>query len=167
MADEPTFGRFEHHFRCQEWFISFKRSTPIRIAQWLTIGQEFKHVSCFGFIPATGCWLFHDWCSTDTGLWVVPDQDADRMLSRAQDDAVIVRFVPPLFITRDRFKIGMWCVPSVAHLTGVNSCALRPDALFRDVLAQGGEIIIGKRRADASEGQTRSRASPATAGSPA
>lgn len=128
-------------FRVHEWFLAFRTDTGDPIARFLTRGQRFRHVSCFGFVHPAGCWTFYDWNLASTMLSVVPEALADEALAYAIDGATIVRFVPPAVIWRSNPKLGFWCVTSVAHLTGVRSSALRPDALFRDCVAQGGTII--------------------------
>lgn len=157
MADDAPSSTNLDRYRVREWFIAFKHDTPIRLARILTAGQRFRHVACFGFIPAIGCWLFHDWCLAGTVISVVPDEDADPVIAQMQAGAVVVRFVPPWWRVETRLKAGLWCVTATSHLTGVRSSALRPDALFRDCLADGGTIVVG----EAADGRAVSKASNA------
>lgn len=164
MADD-FLGADASRFKVREWFLVFRQSTTDEMALVLTQGRRFKHVACFGFIPAIGCWLFHDWDTAGTRLIVVPDEDADPFLARMQDDAVVVRFVTPTWRVEDSLKPGFWCVTSVAHLTGVKSCALQPDDLFRDCLADGGEIVVGEMADVGAEAEGRpGTGAPATCG---
>lgn len=149
MADEPA-GGLADRFRVREWFIAFHRTSPVRLARWLTVGQTFKHVSCFAFVPAAGCWIFNDWNLLRSELLIVPDAKADPFLAAEQEDAVVLRHVPAAFPLM-RPKLGFWCVTSVAHLAEIRSCALRPDALFRDCLAEGAEIVAGETDGQTSE----------------
>jgi hypothetical protein len=128
-------------FAPREWFIAFKRTTSLWLADRLSFGR-YKHVSCFGPVPAVGGWLFYDFGKSAAAIAVVPDRRADDLMGLACDRALVVRWAPPLVVTGWRLKPAFLCTSAVAHLTGVPSCALRPDAFLRDCLAHGAEIVI-------------------------
>lgn len=123
----------------QEWFVVFKRRSRGRITNM--IPGRFKHVLAFAFMPAVRAWLFVEFAwQGGTAVAIVPNDIADRYLSRASHNAVVVK------VRAGRAGMprwGLWCVPAIAHVTGIRSCALRPDAFFRDCLRHGGEIVIG------------------------
>lgn len=125
-----------------EWFIVFRTWAGWRWADWLAMGR-YRHVACFGPVPAVAGWLFYDFGVNAASVAVVPDGPrADQAIGRMVDDALVVRFVPPLAVREPRLKPLFACTSAVAHLTGVKSCALRPDAFLRDCLAQGAEIVV-------------------------
>lgn len=125
----------------KEWLIAFKRTTRYRWAAWLAMGR-YKHVSCFGRVA--GGWLFVDFGPNAMVVGVVGDgADADELIGRFSDGALVLRWIPPLLVTELRLKAAFVCTTLVAHLTGVRSSALRPDAFLRDCLAQGATIVIG------------------------
>lgn len=103
---------------------------------------RFKHVSAFGFVPRAQTWVFFDFNLDRSRIYVVGNHEADGMLSAFAHENTIVRMARPLIAgEKMRWSFGMWCVPAVAHLIGLPLSALRPDALFRQCLAHGGEVI--------------------------
>lgn len=82
--------------------------------------------------------------------WVIYDVTRDRTLIRTYTPAAFMLWLAGLprgrtivlFDGVDRearpaHRLGFWCATAVAHLVGVRSRALRPIALYRDLLAQG------------------------------
>lgn len=123
-----------------EWMIVFRRDTKNRLARWLSFGR-YCHVMCFGYVPAVDGWLFFDFGVNATAVAVVPDRRANPMIAAAIDGALVVRWVSPMPTGDWRLKPAFVCTTAVAHLAGVPSSALRPDALLRDLLANRGEIV--------------------------
>ena len=129
---------------CQpkEWFVVFHRKTERRWVKWLAWGR-YQHVSAFGQVEKAGIWLFFEVMVGRTQILAVPDSQADQMLGHYAEQGLIVRMVAPI-PADDRMKLkpGFWCVPAVAHLLGLRTCALRPDRLLRQCLANGGTIVV-------------------------
>jgi hypothetical protein len=124
-----------------EWFIAFKRTSQFWFLRLAALGR-YKHVSCFGHVPAAGAWVFYDFGVNAASLSVVPDRLSDAPIGAAVEDALVLKFVPPLVVTGFHVKPGFTCATAVAHLTGVRSSALRPDRFLRDCLAAGAEIVL-------------------------
>jgi len=122
------------------WYLVFSRDTDRRFLRWLAMGR-YKHVSAVGFIPGEKLWIFVDPRIKRTVIEAVRDgklAEARLALAFGSHDVLVLPANEP---ARFRLRAGLWCVPIVAHLVGVASCALRPDAFYRDCLAAGAEII--------------------------
>lgn len=120
-----------------EWYVCFYRWSPYRWIRRLALGRR-KHVSAFGFVEAAQCWVFVEVTLGDTQISVVPDHLSQGLMARFMFGADVVKMKP---LDRATVKPGYWCVPVVAHILGLPGCALRPDALFRQCLRHGGELV--------------------------
>lgn len=135
----------------KEWFVVFHEQSSKWWVNLLAWGR-FKHVSVFGKVERSGSWVFYDLHSDRAHVMVVGDWEADIALAYYSECGPVIRF-PRLLadVSGFSFRPGFWCVPAVAHIIGLRTCALRPDALYRQCLAKGGELIGSKGRDD--EGQ--------------
>lgn len=142
-----------HECEPLEWFVSFTREYDRKWVKWLACG-EFRHVTAFGYVKAAGVWTFYDFMASRTRILTVTDQKANLLLAEYAKTGVIVH-MPAQIIPdhRPKLKAGLWCVPAVAHLLGLSTCALRPDALLKHCLANGGTIVVDDR----SDEKTRRR----------
>lgn len=128
-----------------EWFVHFTREYERPWVKWLAWG-EFRHVSAFGFVKASGVWVFYDYMASRTRILIVTDEKANLLLGQYSRSGVVVRMPAPIVADhRSKLKLGLWCVISVAHLMGLSTCALRPDTLLKHCLANGGTIIADDR----------------------
>lgn len=131
-------GAAASEFEPLSWLLVFHRRCTIPIVNRLVIG-EFKHVSAVGWVDAAQCWLFYDPTFTRTQILTIPDHlGAAAYCSVAVGNAVLRM---PVQERRGTARLGFWCVPAIKHLIGLRSGALRPDALWRDCLANGAEIV--------------------------
>ena len=128
------------HGTPQEWFICFSTTSRFWWSRALAFGR-YKHVSCFAYVAAVDGWLFYDFGLNQAVVMVLPNRQADAMIGAMADDALVVRWVAPLVVHGVRLKPAFLCTTAIAHLTGVPSCALRPDRFLRDCLASGGTIV--------------------------
>lgn len=86
--------------------------------------------------------MFYDFYLDRARISVVNDHEANALIGHYSSSGTVVRMARPIGREAEvNFRSGWWCVPAVAHIIGLKSCALRPDALFRQCLANGGEII--------------------------
>lgn len=124
-----------------DWYVVFDPFTRRRWLHWLALGK-YKHVSCFGFIERAQSWVFFDFHLDRSRILVVGDHEADILIGEYSHRKTVVRMAKPLGQElKINMAVGAWCVPAVAHIIGLPTCALRPDALFRQCLANGGEIM--------------------------
>jgi hypothetical protein len=131
VVDEPMIGE------PPLWVLCFSRETRHRWVGWLTPGR-YKHVRAYGYIPGMACWQFFDLHLNGLSLAVVRDGPAARaVLSEWMASADLMR-IPRLGPMR-RPPLILTCVAAVRHLIGLPGGTLRPDALWRDCLRNGGE----------------------------
>lgn len=122
------------------WYLIFSRDTDRRFLRWLAMGR-YKHVSAVGYVSDQQIWIFVDPRMKRTVIEVVRDgKMAEARLALAFGSHDVLQ-LPQNEPSTWRLRPGLWCVPIVAHLVGVASCALRPDRFYRDCLAAGAEII--------------------------
>ena len=122
----------------EEWFVVFKKKSQTPWVNW--IPGRFKHCFAMAFVPELQCWLFVEFAfKSGTAVALLPNAHADAWLGEACEDAVVVGIHAGM---ARGVGLGLWCVPAIAHIIGLNSCALRPDGLFRDCLRNGGRVII-------------------------
>nr|WP_210297028.1 hypothetical protein [Gellertiella hungarica] len=139
------------HCEPSAWFVAFHTESPRWWLNWLAMGR-FKHVSAFGYVDRAASWVFFDFNLDRSRIYVVHGRDADPMIARFSDKTVVVRVPKPADAVNSlNMAVGAWCVPAVAHLIGMPGCALRPDALYRQCLANGGEIICAEGSTDETE----------------
>lgn len=133
MVVRPWGGEPRH------WVLCFVRSSPVRWARWLSFGR-YKHVRAFGYVKEADAWIFYDVGFPKTHVYIACDDAAKRMREVFCDDADMLG-MPSMPGNGGGFRFGMWCVPAIKHLVGLQSSALRPNALWRDCIANGGEVI--------------------------
>ena len=122
-----------------EWFVVFKTKSKLRWVNWLP--GRFKRCLCFAFVREMQCWVFVEYAvMSGSMVALLPDANADRWLGEVCRDAVVVK-VRAGMVQKGLCR-GLWPVPLTGHVIGLKSRALLPDRLFRDCLAQGGEIVV-------------------------
>lgn len=130
----------ESSVRPREWHVVFRRWSPVRAVRILAFGT-YKHVACFGYVGDAKSWLFFEPSFDRVDLRVVPDADANGAIADVIDGATVVRMAAPTAAVADWRPVFL-CTQAVARVVGLRSCALRPDALLRDCIRQGAEIVI-------------------------
>ncbi len=132
------------HRRPQEvsnWLIAFFPETENRWVRMLVPGR-YKHVAAFAYAADCRTWVWYEWGWNVAKIRVLPDDENARMLISAWTAGATVVRMDVLRHERASFRVGMWCVPAVKHLVGLRSGALLPDALLRDCVKAGAEVII-------------------------
>lgn len=148
MGSNPIFQGGLRLDACEpaDWYVSFDPFSPRRWIRWLARGK-FKHVSCFGFVERAQSWVFFDFHLDRSRIFVVGDHEANALIGEYSTGKTVVRLAKPLGQELNiNMAAGAWCVPAVAHIVGIKTCTLRPDAFFRQCLANGGEIMSGNQR---------------------
>ncbi len=126
-----------------EWFVVFHPDASSRWLSALAMGH-FKHVSAFTYVPVGDCWLFLD--AEWTGLRIVHASHgvARRQIARYAAHCSIVKCRRADAPMRLWGRAGFTCVSAVKQLLRVKTWSLRPDALYRHLLANGGELFDGR-----------------------
>lgn len=130
------------------WIVVFCRNTQTRWVRWLALGR-YKHVRAYAYLPAMRAWIFYDVSLSITGIYAAPDDAAaEAYIGKftADADLISIRPAPSSGLRLAPFS----CVSAIKHLIGLRSGALRPDALFRDCLAAGGELLGRRHTASTS-----------------
>lgn len=141
-----------------DWFVAFHPDSPHWWVRALACGR-FKHVSVMGFVERAQAWVLFDFQMDRSRVLIVGNHEADPVLAYFSGENTIVRMARPIGRELNlNMSVGLWCVPAAAHILGLKSCALRPDALFRQCLANGGEIISESGGYEAGEAKGRSGA---------
>lgn len=139
MDDKPE---FQKRLEPELWLILFHRKASTWWINWLVPGQ-FKHVTAVGHVGEAGVWLVYSVELRRTRMHVIRDGDQFiAWLAAAIDDGEVLVYQPPADDGKGwRPRFGFWCVTAVKHLLGIGGGALRPDALWRLLLANGAKII--------------------------
>lgn len=132
-------------YRPAVWFVCFREETPWWPVRWLMRGR-WKHVACYGFIPGQNLWLMYEYTFRGISICVGPEKGSDQLLNAMDRDALVVSFQARR-VPRRRWAPVATCTSNVAQIVGSESRALRPDRFLRDLLREGGEVILepGKR----------------------
>jgi hypothetical protein len=134
MQPIPAFG-----IEARRWSVVFHRQSKHLFFRLIAMG-EFKHVSALAWIPELGQWWIYDVGFRRTSLKALVDGPAAQSIIAAivKGNAVVT-----IDVREDDLpwmRLGMFCTTAVAHLIGLRSGALRPDALYRHLVAQGGIV---------------------------
>jgi hypothetical protein len=130
----------------EEWFVAFSHETSHRWVRPWWAGR-YLHVSAIGLVERLGVWIAYNVTSHRTQIALLDDGEGHEALVDMLFACDVVK-VPGGGLARGLPRLGFWCVPAVAHLVGVPSCALRPDAFLRDCLSHGGQWVIEHGEAD-------------------
>jgi hypothetical protein len=134
MREISAFG-----VEAQRWTIVFHRKSKHLFFRMIAMGH-FKHVSAIAWIPELSQWWVYDVGFRRTSLKVLVDGESAKAII-----AAIVKGNATVTIdVRDDelpwMRLGMFCTTAVSHLIGIRTGALRPDRLYRHLVAQGGVV---------------------------
>ena len=132
----------ERCFEPVSWLLVFH---PNSTRAWVNrlVPGFYKHVSSVAWFESAQCWIFFD-----------PGLERTQVLALSEDDGVDAygRLAGPCGVMRVKvnrsagpWRFGIFCVPQIKHLLGIRSGALRPDALWRHLAANGAEILADVR----------------------
>jgi hypothetical protein len=135
--------RLPHAIEPDEWFVVFHRQTPSRLLSLIALGR-FKHVSAFAYCPGFKLWLLYDTSLYGTRLILLPHgETAKAALVKYTAGCAIVKIAARRVHMGTSSRLAFYCVPAVKHLIGLRCVAMRPDALYRQILRSGGVPIHG------------------------
>jgi len=139
-ADNPLSGMPPN------WFVAFYNDG--QRYWWSRLCRDgFRHVAAFGYCADQAAWLLYDVTTRRTLIRVMSPSQMDAWVEALPDNRRILEFEPTEEPGDPAFRIGFWCTPAVAHLVGARSRALRPEAFYRDLLAQGARPAFESRQA--------------------
>jgi hypothetical protein len=138
----------------RRWTIVFHRNSKQLFFRLIAMGH-FKHVSALAWIPELGQWWVYDVGFRRTSLKVLPDGPGAQSTIAAlvEGNATVTIDVQDQL---PWFRLGLFCTTAVSHLIGVRCAALRPDALYRHLIAKGGVVRDDARHAAAANPPDRS-----------
>ena len=126
-----------------EWFVVFHRHTPSRLLALIALGC-FKHVSAFAYCPGFKLWLLYDTSLSGTRIVLLSHGEiAKASLVKYTNNCAIVKIASRRVHMGWSSRLAFYCVPAVKHLIGLRCVAMRPDALYRQILRSGGVPIHG------------------------
>lgn len=140
MREISTFG-----IEATRWTIVFHRKSKHWFFRTIAMGH-FKHVSALAWIPELRQWWVYDVGFRRTSLKVLEDGSAaqDTIAAIVKDNATVTIDVMDEL---PWMRLGMFCTTAVSHLIGLRCVALRPDALYRRLVAKGGIVRDASRPA--------------------
>ena len=122
----------------KRWTIVFHRKSKHFFFRLIALGH-FKHVSAIAWIPELRQWWVYDVGFRRTSLKVLEDGQT----AQATIAAIVEGNATVTVDVSDELpwmRLGMFCTTAVSHLVGIRSGALRPDALYRHIVAKGGVV---------------------------
>lgn len=128
------------------WYVAFFNG-PQRY-WWSPLCRDgYRHVAAFAYDAEAGVWLLYDVTLNRTIIRALSSEQMDAWVDNLPGHRRIVHFESPAEPSPPAVRLGFWCAPAVAHVVGVSSRALRPEALYRDLLAQGARPAFGSETA--------------------
>jgi len=103
---------------------------------------HFKHVSAFVYVPEFDVWQFFDAEYSGFRNIIATHEAARKQIGHyVECGCEIVKFSRTGAKMGASSRAGFYCVTAVKHLLGVRGRALRPDGLYRLLLANGGQLV--------------------------
>lgn len=132
------------------WNVAFLSGPRTSWWDWLT-PADYRHCAAYGWCQDR--WITYDAADIRSRIMVMTDEQFDLWLYALRQRATLVIQVPTGDMAPLRARLGLWCVTALKHLTGSRSSALRPKALSRDLVRQGGKVVFDGREGKAPEGK--------------
>jgi hypothetical protein len=131
-----------------EWYVAFWGTD--RLGWWDVFTRfGFRHVMAFAYSSHAERWLIYDVCRHRTFVRAYKTDAFDLWLGELPEEVTVLK-VPSPPDPKLRYQRAMFiCTTAVKHLVGIRSRALRPHALFRDLLATGASFAFGTGPQDA------------------
>ena len=128
------------------WYVAFFNG-PQRY-WWSPLCRDgFRHVAAFAHDAQAGVWILYDVTLNRTIIRALSSDQMDAWVDALPAHRLILKFEAPDEPPEPGLRLGFWCAPAIAHVVGVRSRALRPEALCRDLLAQGARPAFGSETA--------------------
>lgn len=124
------------------WVVIFRPTSENWLIRNLMPGR-FKHVAACCHIAPFNLWVTYDVGLSGTKITVIPDGEQVATILAPWLDGCTLVLMTKAPKARTRLPLFGWCAPSIARLIGLRCGALRPDALYRQCLRNGGTIVDG------------------------
>jgi len=121
------------------WNVIFYRNEREHWWDWLT-HPDWRHVSIYGWMSDR--WVSFDVADTRSRIRVMTQDEFVIWLLEQKETATAIVKIPTQKGGGIPARMGLWCVNGVKHVLGLRSSALRPRALFRDLMANDAEVIF-------------------------
>lgn len=118
-----------------EWYVAFFDGERPHW-WWRLCRPGFRHVAAFAYDAEHGVWLLYDVTLSRTFIRALSSAQMDAWIDGLPEHRTLLAFKAGEVRPPD-LRLGFWCTTAVAHAVGVQTRALRPEALCRDLLAQG------------------------------
>ncbi|MHA7900779.1 MAG: hypothetical protein ACX94B_13020 [Henriciella sp.] len=138
-------------FAIRDWHVVFMGGPRRQWWDWFC-RPDMRHVLCFGWCEHAQVWVVVDTHTNGTRIRLIPDgAEFLTQLEYWKSFGITVLNVEARGSDDIRLKMGAWCVPVVASVTGIGAGALRPQGLYRKMLESGATPSFGS--GDSSESQ--------------
>lgn len=124
-------------FAMRQWHVVFLAGPRRRWWDWLC-KPDFRHVLMFAWCDLAKVWVIVDSRQDGLRIRMLPDGN-DFYLEKALWDHTGATYIrcDAESSTDIRHRLGFWCVPVVKNILGQGGGALRPEALYRNLLKSG------------------------------
>ncbi len=123
-----------------------------------------RHVLAFGYVPATDTYILVDPVEHAHLVAVVPWSDMRVRMMQWKEAGVRALRIDQGPGGTYNARLGNWCTQTIARLIGLKSSALRPVALYRDLLRAGAYPVL--EESDVNQNQSAGDQGRSPDGSP-
>lgn len=127
------------------WNVVFMSGPRASWWDWLT-HPKYRHVCAFGYSVTTDTWVIYDVADSHSRISVVTADWFDRWFMTRRDRMTEVLRMSCQSGRDVRMRTGLWCTTAIKHLLGIDSGALRPQALYRDMVRLGARPAFQNER---------------------
>lgn len=122
------------------WYVIFYPNAREHWWDWFT-HRSWRHCAMYGW--NNGSWIVFDVADKRSRLRVLTSGEfAEWHFEQITSmNATAIVKIRTQLDGGLRARIGLWCVTGVKHMLGLRSSALRPKALFRDLISNDAEVI--------------------------
>jgi len=125
----------------RSWHIVFVARE--RESWWdLLTSPDWRHVCAYGYHVSEACWVIYDPTETYTRVVLADDDGLDEWLMGIGPRMTAVLRTTVKAQPRPLSRLGFFCTSAIKHLLGFPSGAFRPEALYRDLKADGAEEVF-------------------------
>lgn len=131
----------------KEWYIGFLGDHDERPRAWFDIFTcpQFRHCFAMAYDPLNQVWIYYDTSMGGSEIIIYPrdDQMVTTIIAFVAQRGCWLKFKKQKYV----FKTGCWrlyCVPAIKFILSFKSSALRPKALYRDLVRAGAQPVFNK-----------------------